>query len=97
MSEALRKRRAGAATGEVGAERTAALPTVLPPPPPSVRSLQRLETLSNLLSPSTPAFSFDTPPTVQFFFSVFAVLLPIRVLSALYAPIQDCDEVYNYW
>lgn len=28
---------------------------------------------------------------------VFAVFLSSNLLAALYAPIQDCDEVFNYW
>ena len=56
-----------------------------------------METLSNLLSPATPAFSFDSPPTLLFFLSILSLLLPLRLLSALLTPIQDCDEAYNYW
>ena len=69
----------------------------LPTPPPSIHRLQRLETISNLLSPSTPASSFDFPPTRLFFLATLTCLLPLRILSALYTPIQDCDETYNYW
>jgi alpha-1,2-mannosyltransferase len=32
-----------------------------------------------------------------YFIAFFLVLLPIRLLSALFSPISDCDEVYNYW
>lgn len=28
---------------------------------------------------------------------VFAILLSLNVLAAMYSPIQDCDEVFNYW
>ena len=28
---------------------------------------------------------------------VFSVFLAINLLAALYTPIQDCDEVFNYW
>jgi alpha-1,2-mannosyltransferase len=29
--------------------------------------------------------------------SAFSVFLAARVVAAIYSPIQDCDEVYNYW
>lgn len=29
--------------------------------------------------------------------AVFLVLAAVRVLAALYSPIADCDETYNYW
>ena len=29
--------------------------------------------------------------------SAFYVFLSVNMLAALYAPIQDCDEVFNYW
>jgi alpha-1,2-mannosyltransferase len=28
---------------------------------------------------------------------VFITLLFIRSFAAIYAPISDCDEVFNYW
>lgn len=36
----------------------------------------------------------------QFFISqraTFTIFLLVHLLAAFYAPIQDCDEVYNYW
>lgn len=29
--------------------------------------------------------------------SAFYIFLSVNMLAALYAPIQDCDEVFNYW
>ncbi|KAK5015443.1 mannosyltransferase, partial [Cryomyces antarcticus] len=40
---------------------------------------------------STPG-SFYIEPIVAFY-----VFLAAHTLAALYSPIQDCDEVYNYW
>ncbi len=39
------------------------------------------------------------PPPDQFLqtISAFYIYLAANVLAALYAPIQDCDEVFNYW
>ena len=39
------------------------------------------------------------PPPDQYFqtISAFYTYLVANVLAALYAPIQDCDEVFNYW
>ena len=28
---------------------------------------------------------------------VFYILLAAHCVAALYAPVQDCDEVFNYW
>jgi len=33
----------------------------------------------------------------QFWVWAFALLLPLRLLSAASAPITDCDETFNYW
>ena len=80
-----------------GSEATDASRPLPPPILPSVHSLQRLETLSNLLSPSTPAYAFDAPPTLLFFIATLLLLLPVRLLAALTIPVQDCDETFNYW
>ena len=39
------------------------------------------------------------PPPDQYLqtMSAFYIYLGVNVLAALYAPIQDCDEVFNYW
>ena len=39
------------------------------------------------------------PPPDQYLqtISAFYIYLSANVLAALYAPIQDCDEVFNYW
>lgn len=34
---------------------------------------------------------------MSFFVRAFSVLLAARLVAALYAPIQDCDEVFNFW
>lgn len=50
-----------------------------------------------------PGASFQTRkahPTGQFFLSPIAtgvIFFAVNLLAALYAPIQDCDEVFNYW
>lgn len=31
------------------------------------------------------------------FIVAFSVLLVVRLLSALYNQVADCDETYNYW
>jgi alpha-1,2-mannosyltransferase len=36
--------------------------------------------------------SFFIPPIIAFY-----IFLLANVLAAAYAPIQDCDEVFNYW
>ena len=90
MSTSVRQRRPPLNTDTVDVD-------TLPPAPLSIHSLQRLETITNAVSPNTPASSFNSLPTLLFFLSVLTVLLPLRLLSALITPIQDCDETYNYW
>ena len=39
-------------------------------------------------------------PVIQYLLdpiSAFYIFLSINMLAALYAPIQDCDEVFNFW
>ena len=97
MSSDIRQRRTTSAT----ITSTTAAPNVfIPnlPSPPTVTALKRLETISDLLSPSTSTFNFTSPPSTLFFLAIFALLLlPVRLLSAYYTPIQDCDETFNYW
>jgi len=54
-------------------------------------------------SPSGTAHSTDiTPPRAPKFYAIepitaFYVFLIANIISALFAPIQDCDETFNYW
>ncbi|CZT10349.1 related to mannosyltransferase [Rhynchosporium graminicola] len=43
-------------------------------------------------SPTRPATPFAVQPI-----SAFYVFFVANILAALYAPIQDCDETFNYW
>ena len=99
MSGDIRQRRTITTTTAITTN-TAAPALFIPnlPSPPTVTALKRLETISDLLSPSTSTFNFTSPPSTLFFLTIFAlVLLPVRLLSAFYTPVQDCDETFNYW
>ena len=100
MSSDVRQRRTTTTTTTSTTVTTNAAPAPfipLLPSPPTVTSLKRLETLNNLLSPSASTFNFTHPPSTPFFLSLLALLLTIRLLSAYWTPIQDCDETFNYW
>ncbi|KAF2457653.1 Alg9-like mannosyltransferase family-domain-containing protein [Lineolata rhizophorae] len=61
--------------------------------PPPQASQQPGVPIKNL--PDKPPASQSSPtlePIVAFY-----IFLAARTVSAFYAPIQDCDEVYNYW
>jgi len=47
-------------------------------------------------SPSNPK-SDTTGPGKKFLVSAYCVFYLANTLAASYAPIQDCDEVFNYW
>ena len=49
---------------------------------------------SNSCSPSTQKPTQDSEVSATTAFYIFAAA---NIFSALYAPILDCDEVYNYW
>jgi alpha-1,2-mannosyltransferase len=51
---------------------------------------------SKLTSHSKPAVRTEKPPELQPR-SAFALFAIANVAAALFAPIQDCDEVFNYW
>ena len=58
-----------------------------------VSSTNSPETLSsNSLSTTRPATPFAVKPIGAFY-----VFLAANIIAALYAPIQDCDETFNYW
>ncbi|KAJ1881216.1 mannosyltransferase [Coemansia sp. RSA 1722] len=48
----------------------------------------------NAVSQLSPTLSTPFVPSVSVLFRLFSV---VRIIGALSAPIQDCDEVYNYW
>ena len=62
---------------------------------PTIGELKRLKTVTHFTSAA--ASTFYTPPSSLFFLLYLSLLVPIRVFSALYTPIQDCDETFNYW
>ncbi|KAJ1987261.1 mannosyltransferase [Coemansia spiralis] len=41
-----------------------------------------------------PALSKQYVPSLSLLFRIFSI---VRIVGALTSPIQDCDEVYNYW
>jgi alpha-1,2-mannosyltransferase len=47
----------------------------------------------DLSQPKSIRNGFSSPYTRL----VFAMFFASNILAALYAPIQDCDEVFNYW
>jgi alpha-1,2-mannosyltransferase len=49
-----------------------------------------------LIVASKPAVRTEKPPELQPR-SAFALFALANVVAALFAPIQDCDEVFNYW
>lgn len=52
----------------------------------------QLQKNPNARSKPAPAVQFMVDPI-----STFYIFLSVNMLAALYAPIQDCDEVFNYW
>ena len=56
---------------------------------PSSTKETRSSQLTNFYRPATP---FAVNPI-----SAFYVFLGANILAALFAPIQDCDETFNYW
>lgn len=58
---------------------------------PTPEKLQ-LQKNPNARPKSQQAVQYLVAPT-----SAFYIFLSVNMLAALYAPIQDCDEVFNYW
>uniref|UniRef100_A0A914XWA0 Mannosyltransferase n=1 Tax=Panagrolaimus superbus TaxID=310955 RepID=A0A914XWA0_9BILA len=52
------------------------------------------ETLRGKLFVSIPFLDTDPPMTTSF---LLKMLASIRIASAFYSVINDCDEIYNYW
>lgn len=49
-----------------------------------------------MLTAFSPQKPYTEPFQVQPIFA-FYILFAAHILAALYHPIQDCDEVFNYW
>lgn len=53
--------------------------------------------VKNSSKPSSQPKSTQNRHAAHYARLAFAVFLAFNLVAALYAPIQDCDEVYNYW
>ena len=75
--------------------------TFAPDPPPSEKAEKALQAAKEKLKlQKNPNVRPKPSPTDQFLIEpiwAFYSFLVVNVLAALYAPIQDCDEVFNYW
>lgn len=74
----------------------------------SSKSSSKTEISSPATMPNKRNPNFDPAPTSrppnsvsivkrQFSRLTFSIFLIVNLLAAVYAPIQDCDEVFNYW
>ena len=72
-----------------------------PTPAPAVQSMSgRTEPHTSRPAPRSPPATKQhgrPPPSILPPIVAFYIFLLANVLAAAYAPIQDCDEVFNYW
>ena len=61
---------------------------------------ETIGTISNGKSTTRSSPSSDpgmSRPFNQYSLAAFCVFLSVNLLASVYSPIQDCDEVFNYW
>ena len=51
----------------------------------------------NMMQSSPPSSARISSPFDLSSAAAFCVFLSVNLLASIYAPIQDCDEVFNYW